>query len=215
MKKTEIIEICLENPDNKTIEKAAREIKKGKIIVYPTETCYGLGTNSLNKKAVGKIYAIKRRPMKADISVIVPDLKTAKKYGVIDDLAKRLVKKFMPGPLTLIVKRRASFPKTTNKDFVFRIPGSKLALKLARKSNTPLTATSANIHGLHSVYSSKEAIEQLDGKVDIILDAGKLKKTKPSTIIDLKSGTPRLIRKGPIKFTEIQKEWKKFKTKQL
>lgn len=215
MKKTEIIKVDLERPDDKIIEKAAKEIKKGKILIYPTETCYGLGANSLNKTAVGKIYTIKRRPTRSNIPVIVPDLKTAEKYGVIDELTKRLVEKFMPGPLTLIVKRRRTFPKITNKDFVFRISGSNLALKLARKVNAPLTATSANIHGMFFIYSSKEVIEQFDGKVDIILDAGRLKKIKPSTIIDLKDGIPKLVRKGPIKFTKIQKEWKKFKTKQL
>lgn len=215
MKKTEIIKITPGRHDSRMIKKVASAIRKGKIVVYPTETCYGLGTNALNKKAVGKIYAIKRRLTKSNISVIVHCLKTAKRYGVIDELAKRLVKKFMPGPLTLIVKRKIVFPKSTNKDFVFRVSKGVVASKLAKEAKTPITATSANTHGEPPIYSGKEIIKQVAGKVDIILDAGKLKKIKPSTIIDLRDGPPKLIRKGPIQFTKIQKEWEKFKTKQL
>ncbi|MFQ6055322.1 MAG: L-threonylcarbamoyladenylate synthase, partial [Methanosarcinales archaeon] len=126
MKKTKIIEINLEPPNNKIIEKVAKVIRKGGIVVYPTETCYGLGTNALNKRAVEKIYKIKREPNRSNILVIVSDLNTAKKYGFINELAEKLVKKFMPGPLTLIVKRRRIFPKITNKDFAFRISKSQI-----------------------------------------------------------------------------------------
>lgn len=215
MKKTKIIEINLEPPNNKIIEKVAKVIRKGGIVVYPTETCYGLGTNALNKRAVEKIYKIKREPNRSNILVIVSDLNTAKKYGFINELAEKLVKKFMPGPLTLIVKRRRIFPKITNKDFAFRISKSKIALKLAKAAKIPITATSANIHGKPSIYSSKEIIEQFNGKVDMILDAGELEKIKPSTIVDLKSGRAKLIRKGPIQVKKILIELKNFQTKQL
>jgi L-threonylcarbamoyladenylate synthase len=207
--KTKIIKIDLVNPNPKIIKKVAKEILKGKVVIYPTETSYALGANALDKKAVEKIYKIKKEPTKSNILVIVSDLKTAEKYGVINKNAKKLVKKFMPGPLTLIVKRRENFPKLTNKDFVFRISSNKIAHLLAKEAKVPITATSANIHGKPSIYSSKEVKKEFNGKVDIILDASDLKKVKPSTIIDVK-GRIKLIREGPISFKKI-KEFLKLK----
>jgi len=201
MIKTEIIKI--KELDRNKFEKIARNVINGKIIVYPTETCYGLGTNALNKKAVEKIYKIKKEPTKSNIIVIVSDLKTAKKYGFIEKYAKKIIKKFMPGPLTLIVKKKKIFPNITNKDFAFRISGSKLARKISKMADVPITATSANIHGEGSIYSSDKIVSQFNKKVDTILDAGKLKKIRPSTIIDLKSKKPKLIRKGPISFRKV------------
>jgi len=201
--KTKIIKIDLRKPLNNIVRKVAREMKRGKIAVYPTETCYGLGTNALNEKSVEKIYKIKKEPTRSNILVIVHNLESVKKFGIIDKKAKTLIKTFMPGPLTMVVKKKKQFPNITNKDFVFRISGSKLALKLAKEANSPLTATSANIHGKPSIYSGKEIIRLFEGKVDIILDGGKLKKIKPSTIVDMKNKKPKLIRKGPIPFKKI------------
>jgi len=129
-------------------------------------------------------------------------LKIAEKYGVINENAKRLVKKFMPGPLTLIVKRKKNFPRLTNKDFAFRISSCKVAHEIAKLAKVPITATSANLHGKPSIYSSKKVIKQFKGKVDIILDAGNLKRTKPSTIVDVRKKV-KLVRSGPIPFTKI------------
>lgn len=105
----------------------------------------------------------------------------------------------------MIVKRKKSFPKIVNKDFSFRISSGKIALELAKRASVPMTATSANIHGNPSIYSSKKIIKWFNGKVNIILDAGKLKKEKPSTIVDIKSGEPKLIREGSIPFKKISK----------
>jgi L-threonylcarbamoyladenylate synthase len=202
--KTKIIKISLTNPDKRIIRKIAKEILNGKIIVYPTETCYGLGGNALDRKVVEKIYEIKKEPTKSNILVIVPSLKIAEKYGIMNENAKRLVKKFMPGPLTLIVKRKKNFPKLTNKDFVFRISCCKVAHEIAKLAKVPITATSANLHGKPSIYSSKKVIKQFKGKVDIILDAGNLKGTRPSTIVDVRKEI-KLVREGPIPFTKIFK----------
>lgn len=201
--KTEIAKISLENPDLAVIRKVAREILRGKVVVYPTETCYGLGANALDRKAVRKVYEIKNEVSKHNILVIVPSLKVARKYGKVNEVAKQLVKKFMPGPLTLIVKRRRVFPRLTNKDFVFRISSCKVAHLLARFAKVPITATSANIHGRPSIYSGKKVIREFFGKVDAILDAGELKRVNPSTIVDLREGRLKLVRAGPISFDEI------------
>lgn len=201
MVKTEIIKI--KELNKYKLKKISRDLNNGKIIIYPTETCYGIGTNALNKKAVERIYKIKKEPTKSNIIVIVSDLKAAEKYGVVGMKAKKLIKSFMPGPLTLIVKKKKVFPDITNKDFAFRISGNKLARKIAKMAGVPITATSANIHGEKSIYSSDKIVNQFNGRVDIILDAGKLKKIKPSTIIDIKNERPKLIRKGPISFRQV------------
>jgi len=201
--KTKIIKIDPKNPDLRILEEVAEELKKGKLVVYPTETCYGLGTNALNVKAVRKIYEIKKRPLKSNLTVIVDSLETAKKYGKIDKLAEKLVKKFMPGPLTLIVDKKKNFPKLTNLAFAFRISSNPIANYLAKFSKVPIVATSANPHRKPSIYSGKKAIQEFEGKVDIILDSGKLRKTKPSTIVDLRNKKPKLIREGPIDFRRI------------
>lgn len=201
--KTKIIKINPKNPEFQIIKNIVEELKKGKIIIYPTETCYGFGADALNKKAVMKIYKVKREPKKSNIIVIVDSIKTAERFGFIDNRVKKIVKNFMPGPLTLIVKRKKVFPKITNKDFAFRISSNKIASMIVKKLKKPLTATSANIHGNPSIYSAKEAIEMFYGKVDIIIDAGRLKKIKPSTIIDVKNEVPKLIREGPIPFEKF------------
>jgi len=196
--KTKIIKIDPRNPNLKIIKKVAREIKRGKIVIYPTETCYGIGTNALKKDSVKKVYEIKNRPLESNITVIVDSLETAKKYGKLNEIAEKLVKKFMPGPLTLVVEKKKNFPDITNKDFAFRISSNPIAFKLAFYSKIPITATSANIHGEKPIYSSKKAIKTFYGKVDIILDSGNLKKKKPSTIVSVKGNRIKIIREGPI-----------------
>jgi len=200
---TRIIKIDPKKPNEKILRKIAGEIKKGEIVVYPTETCYGLGTNALKEDSVKRVYEIKRRPLESNITVIVDSLKTAKKYGKLNKTAEKLARKFMPGPLTLIVERRKNFPEITNKDFAFRISSNPIAFKLASYCKVPITATSANLHGKQPIYSGKEAIRTFAGKVDIILNAGNLKKMKPSTILSVKNKEIKIIRKGPIPMKKI------------
>ena len=201
--KTKIIKINPTNPSLKILKKVAKEIRKGKIVVYPTETCYGLATNALNETSVKKIYETKERPIESNLTVIDDSLETAKKYGEINKIAEKLVKKFMPGPLTLVVRRKRIFPQITNKDFAFRISSNLVASKLAFYSKVPITATSANLHRKPSIYSSIKVIKIFNGKVDLILDAGNLKRRKPSTIVDIKDGKIKIVRKGPISTKEI------------
>jgi L-threonylcarbamoyladenylate synthase len=187
------------------LEKIAKNIRNGKIVVIPTETCYGFATNGLDIKAVRKIYKIKKEPKIGNILVFVPDLKMASKFGILNKKAKILVEKFMPGPLTIIVKRKKTFPKITNVDFAFRISGNNFVRELCKKAKVPITGTSANIHGEPSIYSGKKIIKLFKGVVDLIIDAGELKRIKPSTVIDLRGRRPKLIREGPISFQRILK----------
>lgn len=202
---TKIIKINPENPDIKIIKSIVKEVRNGKVVIYPTETCYGLGTNALNEKAVKRVYEIKKEPKGSNVITIVANLEMAKKYGCINKTVEKIVKKFMPGPLTLVVKRKNTYPLITNRAFVFRISSNKVANLLAKYAKVPITATSANLHGKPSIYSSKKIIREFYGKVDIILDAGKLRKIPSSTIIDMRKKSPVLIRVGPVPFTEVIK----------
>lgn len=215
MDKPIIIKVNPKKPDLKTIKRAANVVTKGGLVIYPTETCYGLGADATNPKAVKKVYDIKKRPRSKPIHIIVSNLKMMEKYGEVTEEIMCLVKRFMPGPLSVVTRKKRTVPKILNpKEITFRIPDNLIALKLVQETRVPITATSANISGKPPLYKIKDVITNFDGKVEMILDAGNLKKVPPSTFVDMKS-RPKLIRKGPIKFTKILKELGKFRTKQL
>lgn len=176
--------------------RAVQILSKGGIIVYPTETCYGLGADATNDEAVKKIIDLKKRDTGKKLSVAFSDIRMAKKYLVITKNAEKLIKEFMPGPLTLIVESKEQ------KRVGFRIPNNKFALKIIRKLGKPVTATSANISGEGEIYKIKDVIKIFDGKVDAIIDGGDLKKTKPSTIFCVVED--RILRKGPISEKKIR-----------
>jgi L-threonylcarbamoyladenylate synthase len=210
--KTKIIKIDPANPEKEKIEEVVNVLKEGGIVVYPTDTCYGLGVDATNKNAIKKLRKLKQRPIREPISIIVSSLNMIKKYGKITENVRFLVKKFMPGPLTIIIKKKKTVLDILNqKEVSFRIPANPIALALVRKLKKPITAPSANPRGLQPAYSFRKVLEYFNGKVDVIIDSGTLPKTKPSTIIDMKENYPKLIRKGPIKLSKILEKLKKLK----
>ena len=199
------------NKDN--IKKAARIIRKGGLIIYPTETCYGLGADATNVKAIKRVYKVKKRPYSKPIHIIVSSLQMMEKYGEITKEIRFLVKKFMPGPLSIVTRKKKTIPRVLNpKEITFRIPGNSAALRLVKEAKIPITATSANISKQPPLYKIKDVIKNFENKLEMILDCGNLKKVKPSTFIDMKS-KPKILREGPIKGKTILKELEKFKTK--
>lgn len=211
MVKTVVLEVNSKKPDEKAIEKAVTVIKNGGLVIYPTETCYGIGADAANERAIRRLRKIKRRFAKKPILIIVPDISMMKKYGVITKKVMLLIKKFMPGPLTIVVNKKNTVPKILNpKEIAFRIPSNQIAYKLVNSFRKPITSTSANISGQTSLYKIKDVIETFYGKVDFILDAGDLKRVKPSTVIDMKD-KPVMIRKGPISEKTILNKLKEFK----
>jgi L-threonylcarbamoyladenylate synthase len=172
-----------------------------------------LAVNALNPKTVERVYKIKKRSKMVPLSIMVRDISMASKYALLDLRTKKLFKKFLPGPLTLVVRKK-KLPKnlTAGKKSVgLRIPDCKVTKMVMRKINFPITATSANISGEKEPYSVKEILRQYKRKKftpDLIVDAGRLPQQKPSTIIDLTSRKIKLIRKGPIRFEKIIKNLK-------
>ncbi len=183
--------------DKNAVKYAVSALKQGGVIVYPTETSYGIGADFTNTKAKKRVYVIKQRTEEKRFSVIVDSIKTLKNYAKINKEALMLAKKFMPGPITVIVKRK---PRGT---LAFRIPGNKFAFELAKKYKKPITATSANISGQQPLYKIKDVIRTFDSSVDLIIGAGNLPLRKPSTIYcTIKK---KVLRKGPISEGEILK----------
>ncbi len=198
------IKIHLHNPEKILLDIAADIIKDGGVVIYPTDTAYGIGADILNKKAVDKLNLAKSRHPEKQYTAIVSDVKMAEKFCFLGDSEKRLIKKFMPGPLTLAVRKKDIVPDFIQKtDFAFRIPDCEIAQKISSMSGKAITASSANISGEETPYSVDEINPILKENVDLILDAGKLEKKKTSTICRVDEGKVRILRAGAIAEKDI------------
>ncbi|MDD5163882.1 MAG: L-threonylcarbamoyladenylate synthase [Candidatus ainarchaeum sp.] len=199
--------IKLKNGKKKAIEKALETLRKGKVIIFPTETSYGIGADALNEKAVEKVHKAKKQPNSKPISVIIADLKQAGKIVKLNNETRVLAKKFFPGPLTIIAPEK-KVPKNLAKNGIaFRVPANKFARELCRAFGKPITATSANLHGEPAIFDSKELIEKFSDGVDLIIDAGMLPQKKASTIYC--TINHKILREGKITKKEIEKALEK------
>jgi L-threonylcarbamoyladenylate synthase len=191
------------------IERAVAILQGGGVVAYPTDTVYGLGADAFNEKAVKRIYRIKRRPLAQPLSLLLADKADLTQIAeTIPDLAWPLVEKFLPGGLTLIVRKAASVPHlvTAGGDTVaVRIPDHPLALKLIRALGKPLIGTSANLSGSPSATTAEEVHAQLGDEVDFILDGGVCPGGIESTVVDVTGGSPVIIREGAVSREAIGK----------
>lgn len=178
---------------------AAHMMKKGGIVVYPTESSYGIGCDATNRRAVRRVCELKGRSPQKALPVIVASETTARKYYVFDDVVSLLVKKFMPGPLTVVARKKNSL---SNRIGGFRIPPHPLARAIARAAAVPVVATSANISGKEAVYKIKEIMALFEGRVDLVVDAGNLPCRRASTVFDTVRMT--LVRRGPVSGRSIR-----------
>lgn len=185
------------------LEQAKQVLEKGGVVVFPTETAYGIAADALNEEAVEKVYETKNRPREKGLTVIVDSLETAETHSKLSEDEKKIIEEFMPGPLTLITEKKDSVPDNLNEKFVFRISSGEVARELSEFG--PITATSANISGKETSYSIDDISEKLLEQVDYIIDAGELDQSPTSSIIELEDGEIIVHRKGPIKKEEIEK----------
>jgi len=200
-----ILKINPLKPESKIISEAASILKLGGIIVYPTDTCYGLGADITNAVALRKIFRIKERDRKG-ISMIVRDIDLVDKYAEIDNNRKNIMKKYFPGAVTFVLLN-IKYQEIKMNTVAFRIPDYKITKALLKKIGFPLTTTSANISGKNVCYSIGEVLKQFKNKniqPDLILDAGNLKKNLPSTVVDLISWPPRILRQGSVNVKEAK-----------
>ena len=191
-----------------TIARAGRLIAEGRLVAFPTETVYGLGADATQGQAVAAIFAAKGRPSFNPLIVHVPDMAHAEAHAVFDARAEELAAQFWPGPLTLILKRRPdsriSELATAGLDSVaIRAPAHPVARALLLAADRPIAAPSANRSGRISTTAPAHVAEELGGSVDLILAAGKTRYGLESTILDLTTERPVLLRPGAVTAEEI------------
>ncbi len=208
MKKGNSIKLDLRELNYEILETASDLIKRDKLVCYPTDTSYGLGSNALSTVAVEKVFSIKKRLKHSPIHLCVSDIEMAQRYAYFDEIAIKIAKKFLPGPLTIILRKKRVVPDilTANLPSVgIRIPDHPIPILLSKMTNLPITATSANLSGKPDAYNASTVVEYFQQKIDLILDVGELPKKKPSTILDLTVTPYKILRKGPISEESIFK----------
>ena len=188
---------------DKDLDQAAEILKAGGLVAFPTETVYGLGADALNPEAAKKIYEAKGRPSDNPLIVHIARQKDLDLLAEeIPDKAYRLAEVFWPGPLTMILKKKSMIPYGTTGGLdtvALRLPAHKLAKELIARSGLYVAAPSANLSGKPSPTTAEHVINDLGGRVDMILDGGKATLGLESTIIDLSTGEPIILRPGCIK----------------
>jgi L-threonylcarbamoyladenylate synthase len=185
------------------VDKAKKIIEDGGVVVFPTETAYGLAADALDPDAVEKVYEAKQRPRSKGLTAIVDSIEQAERHAELSESERNIVEELMPGPITLVAdKSENSIPEKMNEKFVFRISSSELARSLAE--NPPITATSANISGESTSYSIDDISEELLEKVDGVIDEGELSQGPTSTIVEVNNSEIIIHRKGPVSRSDIE-----------
>ena len=199
------MKIIKNNPGG--IRKAAEILTDSGIVAFPTETVYGLGANAFSKEAVTKVYKIKGRPSFNPLIIHVSSYHMAKKYGDFNDLAEKLIKKYWPGPLTIIVKRKKSDVvqlATAKLDTIaLRCPSNIIAQTLIKELDKPIAAPSANISGKLTCTSPQDVSAKLKNSIDALLDGGDSELGLESTVVDCSAEKPYILRLGNITIDEI------------
>ena len=199
---TQVIRLDPALPQQEAIELAASIIRQGRLVAFPTETVYGLGADAMNESAVQKLFEAKRRP--SDNPLIVHVDSREMLDLVADDISKsaqRLMDSFWPGPLTLVLHRRRGVAPSVSAGLpsvAVRMPQNKIALELIRSARTPIAAPSANASGRPSPTTAAHVLEDLEGRIDLILDGGATSIGIESTVLDVTTDPPIILRPGAI-----------------
>ena len=183
---------------------ALKALKNGETIIYPTDTLYALGADIYDETAVRKVYDIKQRPFSVPLPVAVPSIQAIETIAYMHDAAREISKKFLPGTLTIILKKKLSVPDIVTSGFdtiAVRIPNHTIALELLAQYG-PLTVTSANLHNKKTPSIITDILMQLETHIPICLNDGR-HDAIPSTIVDLSTNIPRIVRKGLITEKEL------------
>ena len=197
------------NIDYNELKKIANEIKNNKVVIFPTETVYGIGANGLDAEAIKKLFIAKKRPENKPINLLISNI------DMIENVAKdltpldyALIKEFFPGPLTLILKKKDNVPNilTANGDTVgVRMPANEIALKLIEYANIPIATSSSNISGNETGINIDNIFDDFNGRVDYIIDDGPSKLGVASTIVKVVDNKPIILREGSISKEQIEK----------
>jgi L-threonylcarbamoyladenylate synthase len=209
MIRTVILKVNRDEPETEKIRAAARIIRKGGLVAFPTETVYGLGADALNPNAIARIYAAKKRPLDNPIIAHVSSRQDIFRLAEnVPAEAEKLIDTFWPGPLTLVLKASATVPEATigGLDTVaVRMPDHKVALALIRESGVPIAAPSANLSGRPSPTTAEHVRQDLEGRIEMILDCGPTRIGVESTVLDLTAVPPQILRPGGVPYEGLKR----------
>ncbi len=196
-------------PTPEAVAEGARLLREGRLVAFPTETVYGLGADAFNPRAVARIFEVKNRPEFDPIIVHIADLVQLGELATqVPEAARRLIEKFWPGPLTLILPKTEKVPAIVTAGLptvAVRMPAHPVALNLIRAAGRPIAAPSANPFGYLSPTRAEHVLAQLDGKVDLILDGGPCPVGVESTVLDITAEPPVVLRPGGLAVEDIEK----------
>lgn len=204
--KTEILDYFTDPDLDGAFDRAGELIRTGDLVAFPTETVYGLGGNALDAAAAAKIYQVKGRPSDNPLIVHIAEEAAAEDLAEVSDLARKLMAAFWPGPLTLVLPAKDILPKETTGglDTVgLRMPAHSAALRLIKAAGVPIAAPSANLSGRPSPTSADHVYHDLNGKIPLIIDGGEAAAGLESTVLDLSSAVPAILRPGVITAADL------------
>ncbi len=198
------------------LDQAARQLKKGGVVVCATDTGYAFAANALDQRAIARVFHLKGRSFRNPIHIAVGSIEDADKYAIVNEEARYLAERYLPGGLTLVLKRRENVPAMLVAGLAtvgIRLPDSRTVLELVARAGFPLTMTSANTSGKPGTYAVPEIQAQLGEAMEdvaMVLDEGPIKRREVSTIVDLTVRPATLIRQGLVSWLEVREELKRF-----
>lgn len=199
----------LNNIENNDLKEIAVKMKEGRIVIFPTETVYGVGTNALDKKACEKIFEIKGRPNNKPLIVLIYDFEMLKTIvQEPNEIEKELMEKFWPGPLTIILKKKSCISDVVTagkEDVGIRMTSGEVARRLIEIAKVPIVAPSANLSGNPTGIKPDDIIRDLGDKVDYMIDCGYIKSETTSTVIKVEDKKIKVLREGVISKKELEK----------
>lgn len=209
MTTTRVLRVDPRHPQPKLLREAVAVLEGGGLVAFPTETFYGLGAKALDAGAVSRIFSVKGRPESKPLLILVDSVKMVEPLvQEMSAVARDLMSKYWPGPLTLVFKAIASLPRslTAGTGTVgIRIPRQPVAFELVHAAGFPVTAPSANPSGEAPPTTAQEVRRAFNGEIELILDGGPTTGGLPSTIVDVTVTPPRLVRKGALDLPELER----------
>lgn len=193
----------------KEIDSAVELLKKDETVVFPTETVYGVGANALRKEAIDKIYLAKKRPKDNPLIVHVGSIDQVHEIAQVTDIAQKLMEKYWPGALTLVLNKKEGVPQVTTAGLptvCVRMPDNQIAIELINKCGFPLAAPSANISGRPSATTAHHVLQDLKGKVSAVIDGGSSRLGIESTVLDLTRSPAAILRPGNITCEQLRED---------
>ncbi len=198
MAQAELFRIHQENPQTRLVKKTVDILKRGGIIVHPTDTTYALGVHLKNKKGIEQLYRLKRKAITRPLSLLCPDLSNISEYAQVSDSAYRIVKRLLPGAYTFILPATKAAPRITQtprKEVGLRCPDDNIFYALSAELGLPLVSTSCSTIDGELLADPDDIMRFFGHQVDLVIDAGYIY-PEPSTIISLMSGYPEVLREG-------------------